>query len=67
MSAPLHIEKFIRQPLPLKGQRRSKRSYYFRVVASNGEIVCASESYTTARARNKTAKLLAESKIEVRG
>lgn len=63
MASPLHIEKFsgtVRRP-----GFKTSRAFYFRVVAANGRVIAASEGYTTARARNKTAKLLAESKIEV--
>jgi uncharacterized protein YegP (UPF0339 family) len=60
MSAPLHIEKF---SVPRRGAIKPR--YYFRVVAANSEIIAQSESYNTPQARNKTAKLLAESKIEV--
>ncbi len=56
----LRIRMFSRPP-----RGAIKRRYYFRFVASNGRIVGQSEGYNTARARNKTAKLLAESKIEI--
>lgn len=47
-----------------KGRAKISRAYYFRIVAANGEIVCASEAYTTARARNKTVALLVAAKME---
>lgn len=65
MSVPiLRIQKFTRQPLTPLGARKPKR-FHFRIVAENGEIVCASEAYTTARARNKTAALIASAKFKV--
>lgn len=63
MSAPLHIEKFtgtIKYP-----RKKVQPAYWFRVVAANGEKIAVSEAYTSAQKRNKTAKLLAESKIEI--
>ncbi len=67
MKKTLKIKKFVRQSRPpfAPSGSRSPSRYYFHVVAGNGEIIAASESYTTARKRNKTAKLLADSKIEI--
>ncbi len=48
----LRIEKF-----------ETPKYYYFRIVASNGEIIAQSEGYTTSRKRNKTVKLIIETHI----
>ncbi len=60
----IRIVPFHRFSSLVKNGRRYKR-FYFRLVASNGEIVAQSESYNTARARNKTAALLARAKMVV--
>ncbi len=64
MKKTLKIQKHTAKYRPA-GTPKFKSRYYFRIVARNGEIVAQSEGYNTARARNKTAKLLAESKIEI--
>lgn len=57
----LRIQKFIRTFISTP---KPKRMYFFRVLAANSKIVCQSEMYTTARARNQTVSLLVRAKME---
>lgn len=57
----LKIQKFTGKSR--KPRKEWKPAYFFRIVAANGEIIAQSEAYTTARARNKTVRLLVEAKI----
>lgn len=50
----IRIEKFDHQTITTKGVRKR---FYFRGVAENGEIIFASESYTTKAKRDRTVRL----------
>lgn len=59
----VRIEKFT-VPVPTMHEPSRKR-HYFRLLAANSEIIAASESYNTARARNATALLLSRAELVV--
>jgi hypothetical protein len=59
----LTIQKFTRSHR--HGANPWRHRYFFRIKGANGEIIAQSESYTTARARNKTVALLVAGKMEV--
>lgn len=40
------------------GSKNGARIYYFRLKAGNGEVVCQSEGYTTAAARDHGIKVI---------
>jgi len=54
---PLRVQAFDRR------DRLGRRRWYFRVLATNGETIAASEAYTSAAARNDTVRLLTTSPL----